>query len=140
MIVRFFDRLLSSLLLFVAFTVGTQLPAFMDAYQQHLNGRVEQINEDILTLGEQGRPLAARAIELANAAETLKLAGPFMRPYEFARLVEPKIAMSVLEAYVPAISFSTETLIYAGVLMLIAHLVWELITAPFRNRVPYYDT
>lgn len=145
----------------------SQFPEFFQQYLQRLGGRLDQAaiqrdrivaaaNEHALPVSDYLRRLldnadpvvrsegANAAAALADAArltaahDALAAASAWERPLAFVHSFDPDLARATGERFVPAVPLSPESLLYAGVglvlgLMLLALAEWVVLT-PFRHR------
>jgi hypothetical protein len=163
----FAQRLADGIAAVVGAAALSQFPEFFQQYLQRLGGRLDQAivqrdrivaaaNQHSLAIQEYLRRLvdnpdavvrsegANAAAALADAArltaahDALVAAGPWERPLAFARGFDPDLARATWERFIPAVPLSPESLLYAGMglvlgLMLLA-LGERLVRAPFRRR------
>lgn len=141
---RKFDNLGSA----VAGTGGgmglSQAPAFTQAYLQRLGGHIDEarrtaqlVERGLLLPGldESERASAAaefgaRATELERVHDLIAGASPAFQPVMMLRHADPEIAQRAWEAFSPALPLDAPALIYTGLGVLIALIVYELVKAP----------
>jgi Protein of unknown function (DUF2937) len=117
----------------------SQLPEFVQQYLQRLAGHRDEAVRLLLGLRAQGvnasnalrAPAEARATALTQAIEALWSAGNFTRPLVFFQIMEPEIARATPIAFQPAIPFTAESLVYAGIGVAVFGLLLHLLAAPF---------
>ncbi len=129
----------------------SQAPAFTHAYLQRLGGHLDEARRT-LGLVEQGQLLksleiidrqeaivefSARVEHLEQAYAAIAQAPPLIQPLVMMRHSESEIAQRAWEAFNPAIPVDTASLVYTGVGIVVALLIYELIKTPgllFRRR------
>ena len=145
-------RIVNGIAAAIGAVVFAQFPEFYQQYLQRLGGRldqakldVERIMEDAATLGRtleaymqellasgtSAARLAAKrelermdnASELEGAYEALSQAGPFERPFAFARHVDPDLLQETVAIFEPAVPATLEGVLYAGLGILAGLLV-----------------
>lgn len=144
----------------------SQYPEFSQQYMQRLAGAVDELSrfvaafdsdaadldlsrEEALVQLAQGGEIGAKRAETVNQTiarhrrlsgdfEALGQAGPFTRAYNARRLTDPEIAEAAWQDFKPALPFTFEGGVFAGVGfisgMLLIALVWAVILMPFRRR------
>ncbi len=124
----------------------SQLQAYIHQYLQRLGGHLDEAarNLDRIANAPEFASLDKASRELLSAAATNRIheievtlnairdSGVFMKPFVFARDMEPDVALAALQAFQPAIPIDPASLGYALVGVLIALLVYDLFKAPFR--------
>jgi hypothetical protein len=162
-----FQRLADGIAAVVGAAGLSQFPEFFQQYLQRLGGRLDQAvvqrdriaaaaNEHALAVPDYVRRLvdnadpvvrsegANAAAALADAArlqaahDALLGASPWERPVAFARNFDPDLAHAAWERFVPAVPLSPESLIYAGVGLVLGLILLALgeriLLAPVRRR------
>lgn len=134
----------------------SQAPAFTHAYLQRLGGHIDEARR---TLGmvERGelleqlgvterqeavRQFSGRVEELEQAYRAISEASPVMQPLTMLQHADNEIARRAWEAFTPAIPVDAPSLIYTGVGIVLALLIYELFKSPAalvkrRRRVRY---
>jgi len=161
------QRLADGIAAVVGAAALSQFPEFFQQYLQRLGGRLDQAvvqrdrivgaaNEHALSLADYLRRLvenpdavvrsegANAAAALADAArltaahDALAAASPWERPLAFARSFDPDLARATWERFVPAMPLSPESLVYAGIGLMLGLVLLALgeriLFAPFRRR------
>jgi len=131
----------------------SQAPAFTQAYMQRLGGHLDEARRT-LGLVERGelldnlnmvdrqeaiRQFSERVEQLQQAYDAIAQASPIMQPVVMMRHSESEIAQRAWEAFSPAIPVDTASLVYTGVGIVVALLIYELFKTPgllFRRRRP----
>jgi len=140
---------------------GTQLAAFMDAYEQNLSGRVDEAEREVEAIIERARqadmPLWAyleefqnasnpvfvreggalqarisRAAFLADDLRALDEADVVLKPFVFLGRIDARIAWDTWERFTPAVPMSAVGLIYTGIALLVGLILSELLIAAVR--------
>jgi hypothetical protein len=117
----------------------SQLPEFVQQYLQRLGGHRDEAVRLLLNLRAQGSgesdallaSIEARARALTQALDALWSANNFVRPLVFFRTVDPEIARATLDAFRPAVPLSAESLVYAGLGLVVGILLLHLLATPF---------
>lgn len=155
---RFGETLLDRVLC-VAGAVGlSQAPEFFQQYLQRLGGHLDeairqlakfeavaresgitleeliattkaQAAEPVAKLGAVMAEARERVVELRTAAEALKSATLWERPWVFIRNVDTDIAAATWEAFKPAVPVTAEGFAYAGAGMLLALALYQAAVA-----------
>jgi hypothetical protein len=122
----------------------SQAPAFTQAYLQRLGGHLDEARRT-LALVEQGvlvpeltaaeREQAAvgfadRVAELEATYASIADASPLMQPILMLRHGDSEIARRAWEAFTPAVPIDAPSLIWTGVGVVAALLVYELFKSP----------
>lgn len=131
----------------------SQGPAFTQAYLQRLGGHIDEARRT-LALIERGewlerlQPLdreqaitqfSARVAELESAYESIASAAPMLQPMVMMRHADGDIAQRAWENFTPAVPLDAASLVYTGIGVVVALLVYELTKSPallFRRRRP----
>lgn len=129
----------------------SQAPAFTQAYLQRLGGHLDEARRT-LRLIEQGEMLprldvenrqealnefGQRVDQLQQAYDAIAQAPGLVQPLVMMRHSESDIAQRAWENFTPAIPVDTASLVYTGVGIVLALLVYELLKVPgllFRRR------
>lgn len=122
----------------------SQAPAFTQAYLQRLGGHLDEARRT-LELVEQGvlvpeltaiereqasLGFADRVAELEATYTTIAEASPLMQPVLMLRHADGDIAQRAWEAFTPAVPVDAPSLIWTGVGVVLALLVYELFKSP----------
>ncbi len=122
----------------------SQAPAFTQAYLQRLGGHLDEARRS-LDLVERGvlvpeltdiereqaaRGFTDRVAELEATYSSIADASPLMQPVLMMRHADADIARRAWEAFTPAVPVDAPSLIWTGVGVLLALLVYELFKAP----------
>ncbi|MGY6587043.1 MAG: DUF2937 family protein [Wenzhouxiangella sp.] len=122
----------------------SQAPAFTQAYLQRLGGHLDEARRTLRQV-ESGELLGflsppervqavgqfhERVIELDQAYRSISEATPLMQPLMTLRYADSEIAARAWESFTPAIPIDPPSLIYTGVGVVVALLVYELIKSP----------
>lgn len=122
----------------------SQAPAFTQAYLQRLGGHIDEARRS-LGLVERGLLLpgldtaerqaaaaefAARVDQLEQVHRSIAEAAPSLQPLMMLRHADPDIARRAWEAFTPAIPVDAPSLIYTGLGVVVALLVYELVKSP----------
>lgn len=131
----------------------SQAPAFTQAYLQRLGGHLDEARRT-LSLVEQGEMLphldvanrqealnefGQRVDQLQQAYDAIAQAPALVQPLVMMRHSESDIAQRAWANFTPAIPVDTASLVYTGVGIVLALLVYELLKSPgllFRRRRP----
>lgn len=122
----------------------SQAPAFSHAYLQRLGGHIDEARRmldgvregSILPrLPEDARSeaiaeLTLRMADLQTARAALTDADPWLRPLMLLRHADPTIAGRTLDEFIPAVPLDGASLLYTGLGVILALVVWELVKAP----------
>lgn len=122
----------------------SQAPAFTQAYLQRLGGHLDEArrtltgverSEWLQRLGNTDREAAlgdfgARVAELEQSYQAISQAPPLLQPLVMLQHADQTIAQRAWEAFTPAIPVDPPSLVYTGIGVLAALLVYELIKAP----------
>lgn len=163
-IVSFFDRLFA----FIGALLFSQIPSFMQQYQQHLSGHISELNLQISLLrqiaeksnksldeyikkfldsddldfsrqGEYLQNMVTRYVDMSSSYVQLKDADVWHRPLIFLRNLYSDIGWKTYENYEFAIIFSLEGLVYALLGFLFGFCVFFLIKSLFRSLIPHRE-
>ena len=165
-LLRRLDALAQALVMVAAGLGLSQLSAFMQQYMQNLAGRLAEARADLAGLlaraaeaglpveayidtfltatnplfvreGEALRAKIAHVQDLTATYDALQAAGLWDRPVVFATRLDPAIAADVWAHFQPAVPIDTASLIYAGLGLVAAMFLYELLrallVAPFRR-------
>lgn len=122
----------------------SQAPAFTQAYLQRLGGHLDEARRTLdlvergvlvpdLTAAERAqaaRGFADRVTELEATYSTIAEASPLMQPVLMLRHADSEIAQRAWEAFTPAVPVDAPSLIWTGVGVLLALLIYELVKSP----------
>lgn len=122
----------------------SQAPAFTQAYMQRLGGHLDEAKRTLRQIesgellgflqgGERAQAISQfqqRVTELEAAYQAIDLAGPLMRPLMVLRHADADVAARAWEHFTPAIPIDPPSLIYTGIGILAALLVYEIAKAP----------
>lgn len=122
----------------------SQAPAFSHAYLQRLGGHIDEARRMLdgvrdasilpdLPEGARSEAIADLTLRLADlqaARAALTDADPWLRPLALLRHADPTIARRTLDAFTPAMPLDGASLLYTGLGVILALVVWELIKAP----------
>lgn len=131
----------------------SQAPAFTQAYLQRLGGHLDEARrtlsmvergEWLQRLGVADREVAVaeftrRVNELEQAFHAISQAPALLQPLVMMQHSESDIAQRAWEHFTPAIPVDGPSLVYTGVGIVLALLVYELVKAPgalFRRKTP----
>lgn len=131
----------------------SQAPAYAHAYLQRLGGHLDEARRSLRLVesGEWFRGLTgvdrqgvevemrARVFELEHSYQAISDATPLMQPVMMLRHADPEIAGRAWEYFTPAIPIDPPSLIYTGIGVVIALLIYELIKSPaalFKRKSP----
>lgn len=122
----------------------SQAPAFTQAYLQRLGGHLDEARRT-LNLVEQGvlvpeltateraqaaEGFAQRVAELEATMSAISDASPLMQPLLVMRHADSEIARRAWEAFTPAVPIDAPSLIWTGVGVLVALVLYELFKSP----------
>lgn len=122
----------------------SQAPAFTQAYLQRLGGHLDEARRT-LDLVERGvlvpeltdieraqavRGFADRVAELEATYSSIAEATPLLQPLLIMRHGDSEIARRAWEAFTPAVPIDAPSLIWTGVGVLVALLLYELFKSP----------
>lgn len=122
----------------------SQAPAFTQAYLQRLGGHIDEARRTVNQV-ESGQLLgflnptereqavtqfSDRVLELEQAYRSISEATPLMQPLMTLRHADSEIAARAWEHFTPAIPIDPPSLIYTGIGVVIALLIYELIKSP----------
>jgi hypothetical protein len=122
----------------------SQAPAYTQAYLQRLGGHLDEARRT-LGLVESGEwfrhltgvdrqsveiELRARVVELEQSYQAITEATPVMQPLVMMRYADGDIAARAWEHFTPAIPIDPPSLIYTGIGVVLALLIYELIKSP----------
>jgi Protein of unknown function (DUF2937) len=124
--------------------VVSQFQAFVHQYLQRLGGHIDEANRNYQIILDSDRyremdavtrdvitgDALARVKELKSVYDAITDADIFTRPYEFLVHVDSVIAERTFESFEPALPVDLESLIYAGVGLVLGFIVFEIIKAP----------
>jgi hypothetical protein len=131
----------------------SQGPAFTHAYLQRLGGHIDEARRTV-TLIERGDLLprlgpverqeavaefSSRVQDLEQAYAAIANASPMMQPVVMLQHSDSDIARRAWETFSPAIPVDAASLVYTGIGVVLALLIYELIKSPaglFRRRKP----
>lgn len=122
----------------------SQAPAFTQAYLQRLGGHLDEARRS-LSMIERGQWLRdltpaerlsaaadfrARVVELEQAFDAIAEAPPMLQPLRMLQHADGEIAARAWEYFTPAVPIDPPSLVYTGVGIVLALLVYELVKAP----------
>jgi len=122
----------------------SQAPAFTQAYLQRLGGHLDEARRT-LELVERGilvpeltdiereqaaRGFADRVAELEATYSAIADASPLLQPVLMLRHSDSEIAQRAWEAFTPAVPVDAPSLIWTGLGVILALLVYELVKSP----------
>lgn len=163
-IVSFFDRLFA----FIGALLFSQIPSFMQQYQQQLSGHITELNFQLTLLrqiadksgksldeyikkflnsedpdfsrqGEYLQNMVIRYVDMSSSYVQLKDADVWHRPLVFVNNYYHDIAWKTYDNYEFGVLFSVEGLVYAAVGFLVGFCVFYLIKSFFRNLIPHRE-
>jgi hypothetical protein len=122
----------------------SQAPAFTQAYLQRLGGHLDEARRTLdlvergvlvpdLTAAERSQAVkgfADRVTELEATYASIADASPLMQPVLMMRHADSEIARRAWEAFTPAVPVDAPSLIWTGVGVLVALLLYELVKSP----------
>lgn len=136
--------------------VGSQIPAFMSQYTQHLRGHVDELNHllgqltkvaaqsgktldvyiqkflvssdsDIVAQGEFIQEIISRTHHLSGMLKELNESTLWTRPYVFLKNLNYDIVQSTYYHYQPSLNFNLEGLCYIGLGVLVGFVTFKLL-------------
>jgi hypothetical protein len=131
----------------------SQAPAFTQAYLQRLGGHIDEARRT-LSMVERGEWLqrlgiadreeavaefSARVSELEQAYFAITQAPAMLQPLVMVQHADSEIAQRAWEHFTPAVPVDPPSLVYTGVGIVLALLIYELVKAPgalFRRKKP----
>lgn len=122
----------------------SQAPAFTQAYLQRLGGHLDEARRTLdlvergilvpeLTAAERNQAVAGfadRVAELEATYASIAEAAPLMQPILVMRHGDSEIARRAWEAFTPAVPIDTPSLIWTGIGVLAALVIYELFKSP----------
>lgn len=122
----------------------SQAPAFTQAYLQRLGGHLDEARRTLdlvergilvpeLTAAERSQAVAGfadRVAELEATYASIAESSPLMQPILMMRHADSEIARRAWEAFTPAVPVDAPSLIWTGLGVLAALLIYELFKSP----------
>lgn len=122
----------------------SQAPAFTQAYLQRLGGHLDEARRTLdlvergilvpeLTAAERSQAVAGfadRVAELEATYASIAEATPLMQPILVMRHGDSEIARRAWEAFTPAVPIDATSLIWTGLGVLVALVIYELFKSP----------
>lgn len=122
----------------------SQAPAFTQAYLQRLGGHIDEARRTVARIehgemlpwlsasdrAEAVAELSLRVAELEASQRAILDAHPLLQPLIMLRRVDMDIATRAFESFTPALPLDTVSLIYIGLGVVLALIVYELIKSP----------
>ncbi|QOC23991.1 DUF2937 family protein [Wenzhouxiangella sp. AB-CW3] len=129
----------------------SQAPAFTQAYLQRLGGHLDEARRAVSMiergdwLSQLGLPdreaalaeFSGRVVELEQAYRAISEANPLLQPVIMLQHADQDVARRAWEHFTPAIPVDAPSLVYTGVGIIVALLIYELIKTPallFRRK------
>ena len=142
---RKLDSIVGAVFAAVGGTSFSQLQAFMHQYLQRLGGHFDEAQRHLTEVSQGDRyqglggPARQSLIEAAQrrvtdiqaAYDALRGADPLVKPFAFARHIDPDLALRVLPDFQPSIPIDTASLVYAGAGFVLGLLAYEILKLPF---------
>lgn len=155
-LLHFIGTLLDRVFVVLGAFVGSQIPEFMQQYQQRLAGHVDELNHllsqlrqtaaysgksleqyiqkftlnsdpDFARQGEFMQGVVNRWQELHQALYHLSESSLWSRPYVFVKELQVDIAHSTLASFQPGMSLTIEGLCYTGIGILIGFTLYQIL-------------
>ncbi len=144
-ITRKLDTLVAAAFAGTAGASVSQLEEFVQQYLQRIGGHLDEAQRNYQTIldGERYRDMAqqtreillgdaaARVHEIQSAYNAISEAGFMGKPVAFLAHMDQTIALRTIENFTPALPITVESLIYAGIGLVLGFVVYELIKLPF---------
>ncbi len=122
----------------------SQAPAFTQAYLQRLGGHLDEARRTLdlvergilvpeLTAAERSQAVAGfadRVAELEATYASIAEATPLMQPVLMMRHGDSEVARRAWEAFTPAVPIDATSLIWTGLGVLVALVIYELFKSP----------
>lgn len=123
---------------------ASQVQSFIDQYLQRLGGHLDEATLNLERIqtgvryqtmsqtvrGELETDAAARVNELNTSYEAITSAGIFEQPIAFFRYADEAIVSRAWADFVPAVPLDTQALVYIGVGIVLALVVYEIVKLP----------
>ena len=124
----------------------SQLQAFLHQYLQRLGGHLDearlhleriQTDQQLQSLETSARDALIKATELRidalqESALSIQNAGVLSKPFVFFWKADPDIVAAAATDFQPAIPIDPASLVYAGVAMIAALILYDFLKVPFR--------